>query len=337
VVKLAVEKLLEILDVLRPTDPEIIVGPEVGEDAAVIDLGNGLALVAHPDPISGALEFLGYLAIHVPANDVAVTGACPKYFMHVILIPEGTSLNVISRIANDARKALQEIGGHVVGGHTEVTDAVTHPLVITTAVGLADKESIVRTSGAKPGDVIIMTKSAGIEGTAVLASDFEDMLLSKGVPQSAIKEGKALIRQVSVVKEALALAKHKLVNSMHDPTEGGVIGGLTEIAYASNTSVIVDESKIPLKPVTKLLASAAHVDPLRMLSSGALLASVPEEKVSDVLRVVKGEAGVDVTVIGKVVERSDYLLRLIRLDGSIEDFRAPHVTDEIMKLWLEMR
>jgi len=336
-VKLAVKELLNILEALKPTDPAVIIGPEVGEDAAVIDLGDNLALVTHPDPISGALEFLGYLAVHVPANDVAVTGARPKYFMSVILIPEGTSPGVAGRIVNDMKEALQEIGGHAVGGHTEITDAVTHPIVITTAMGLARKESIVRTSGAKPGDVIIMTKTAGIEGTAVLASDFKDELLRKGVPWRAVKEGEALIRQVSVVKEALTLAKYGLANSMHDPTEGGVVGGLTEIAYASNTSIIVDEAKIPLNPVTKLLASAMRVDPLKMLSSGALLASIPEDKVSDALRVIREEAGVDAVIVGKVVERGDYLLRLIHADGSVEDFESPHVTDEIMKLWLEVK
>ncbi len=336
-VKLAVEELLKILEALKPTDPAVIVGPEVGEDAAIIDLGDELALVTHPDPISGALEFLGYLAVHVPANDVAVTGARPKYFMPVILVPEGAPLDTVSKVVNDVKEALQEIGGHVVGGHTEVTDAVTHPLVITTAMGLARKESIVRTSGAKPGDAVIMTKTAGIEGTAVLASDFRDELLRRGVPYTVVKEGEAMIRQVSVVKEALILAKHGLANSMHDPTEGGVIGGLTEIAYASNTSIIIDEAKIPLNPVTKSLASAMRVDPLKMLSSGALLATVPEDKANDALKVIREEAGVDATVIGKVVERSDYLLRLIHADGSVEDFRSPHVTDEIMKLWLETR
>ncbi len=334
-VKLAVEELLKILEALKPTDPAVVVGPEVGEDAAVVDLGDELALVTHPDPISGALEFLGYLAVHVPANDVAVTGARPKYFMPVILISEGTSLDAVSKVVNDMRKALWEVGGYVVGGHTEVTDAVTHPLVIMTAMGLARKESIVRTSGAKPGDVVIMTKTAGIEGTAVLASDFKEELLRKGVPQRVVKEGEALIRQVSVVKEALTLAKYGLANSMHDPTEGGVVGGLTEIAYASNISIIVDETKIPLNPVTKLLASAMRVDPLKMLSSGALLATVPKDKVGDALRVIREEARVDATVVGRVVERSDYLLRLIHADGSAEEFRSPHVTDEIMKLWLE--
>ncbi len=336
-VKLAVKELLKILEALKPTDPAVIVGPEVGEDAAIIDLGNELALVTHPDPISGALEFLGYLAVHVPANDVAVAGARPKYFMPVILVPEGTPLDTVSKVVNDVKEALQEIDGHVVGGHTEVTDAVTHPLVITTAMGLTRRESIVRTSGAKPGDAVIMTKTAGIEGTAVLASDFKDELLRRGVPYAVVKEGEALIRQVSVVKEALTLAEHRLANSMHDPTEGGVIGGLTEIAYASNTSIIIDETKIPLNPVTKLLASAMRVDPLKMLSSGALLATIPEDKVNDALRVIREEAGVDATVIGKVVERSDYLLRLIHADGSVEDFRNPLVTDEIMKLWLEAR
>ncbi len=336
-VKLAIEELLKILKALKPADPSVIIGPKVGEDAAVIDLGNGLTLVTHPDPISGALKFLGYLAIHVPANDVAVTGAHPKYFMPVILIPEGIPLEAIEGVVNDMRKALQEIGGHVVGGHTEVTDAVTHPLVITTAMGLARKESIVRTSGAKPGDLIIMTKTAGIEGTAVLASDFREELLHRGIPHTVAEKGEAMIRQVSVVKEALILAEHGFANAMHDPTEGGVVGGLTEIAYASNTSIIVNENKIPLNPVTKLLASAMGVDPLKMLSSGTLLASIPEDRVNDALRAIKGEAGVNATIIGKVVEKRDYLLHLIRMDGSTEVFRSPHVTDEIMRLWLRTK
>lgn len=291
-------------------------------------------MVIHPDPISGAIRYLGELSIHIPANDVAVTGARPRYFTTVIMLPEGIGKDVLVSIVNGISSAANSLNATVVGGHTEFTTAVTHPIVITTAFGFTRKDSIVQTSRARHGDILLMTKFAGIEGTAVLATDFREELVEKGVDPAVIDVGASMIEGVSVVKEALILAEEKLATAMHDPTEGGVLAGAAEIAAASNVSIEIDVNKVPIHPVTYEIAEALGVDPLKMLSSGALLATVPADKVEDAIKLLTRE-GVEVMPIGVVIARRDrrWLVRLVKDGKVIDELTEPYVEDEIMRLW----
>ncbi len=338
-VKLERRRLERLLSRLGITSSggDVLLGPAYGEDAAVIRIGCGRALITHSDPISGALRNLGLLSIHVSANDVAVTGAEPRYFLITILIPSSWDVDtVLEEVVSGASEALREIGGSIVGGHTEVTDLVRRPVTVTTAFGIITENNVIKTSGAKPGDVVIMTKEAGIEGASILATDFADALRAAGVSERVIQEVAGKVRLVSVVKEALALVREGVVNSMHDPTEGGIVAGLTEIAYASKTSIVAYANKVPVSRSTAEVTRALGIDPLKMLSSGSLLATVPEEGVSRALKALD-RAGVPATIIGKVTGRRDYLLKLVR-DGGVEEiFKEPYWRDEVMDLWVRIK
>ncbi|MEM1623502.1 MAG: AIR synthase family protein [Sulfolobales archaeon] len=313
-------------------DPSVIVGPSIGEDAAVIDIGDGKVLVAHVDPITGAVEFLGWLAVHIASNDVAVRGVKPRWLLSVLYLPEGATEELVDRITSQVDRAAKEVGAMVVGGHSEFTPGITRPLISMTAIGITKRDRYVTTGGARVGDVVVMTKSAGIEGTAILATDFRDVLLDLGVPESVVRRGSEFIREVSVVKEALALADAGLVTSMHDPTEGGLLGGLAEIAYASNTTIHVWEEKIPLAEETAVISSALGLDPLRLISSGTLVATVPRDKVGEALRVLR-DIGVEASVIGYVGERADGLVTIYRRSGVIERAKEVYVRDELVRAW----
>ncbi|MEM0056939.1 MAG: AIR synthase family protein, partial [Candidatus Geothermarchaeota archaeon] len=280
-------------------DPNVLIGPSIGEDAAAIDLGGDRILVIHVDPISGAVEYVGWLAVHIACNDIAVTGARPKWLLSVLYLPEGVSLEIIDTITQQIDSAAKEVNAMIVGGHTEYTPGINRPLISMTAAGLATKTSFVRTGGAKEGDYIIMTKTAGVEGTSILASDFSDILVDKGVPSSIIELSRNFIKRISVIKEALALSENGLVNSMHDPTEGGLIGGLTEIAYASNKTIEVWEDKVPVATETRTICSALKIDPLKLISSGVLLASVSENKLKEAIKIINS-IGINVAIIGRV-------------------------------------
>jgi hydrogenase maturation factor len=313
-------------------DPSVIIGPEVGEDAAVIDLGNERVLVVHPDPISGAVKYLGFLAIHIPCNDIAVTGAYPRYITSVIQLPDKFDMNTLSMITSQIAEASRDLGVTVVGGHTETVAGIDHPLITATALGITKKEHVVRTGNAKSGDVVLMTKTAGIEGTAVLATDFADLLISRGVPKDLIELGASMIKNVSVVKEAYALAIRRLVNSMHDPTEGGIVGGVAEIAYASNVSIELWVDEIPVHPITREFSWALGLDPLKFLSSGSLIATVPRSKVGDALSLLEG-MGVKAVIIGEVLKKKDFLISLVKGGEIIEKITDPFVEDEVISLW----
>ncbi len=311
-------------------DPSVIVGPAIGEDSAIIDLG-GFYLVAHSDPITGAVANIGWLSVHVAGNDVAVRGARPRWFLPVILLPEGSPLDLVDSITAQIDDAVRELGSMVVGGHSEYTPGLDRPIISMTALGLVEKDKLVLTSGARAGDYVIMTKSVAVEGTSILAVDFEEELLRKGVPRRVIEEAKRYSRMISVVREALELAEGRYTTSMHDPTEGGLIGGLTEIAYASRKTIEVWEERIPIAEETAVICKALRVNPLKLISSGVLIATIPERNVEEAIRKLE-TIGVKATIIGRVKEYNGTLVELRRMDGSIERFEDVHVEDELMRL-----
>ncbi len=332
-VKLPPDILIKyVLSRVGVKDPSVIVGPSIGEDAAVIDLGDGKALVVHVDPITGAVENIGWLAVHIACNDIAVRGVRPRWVLPVLYLPKGAGVELVDLITSQIDLAAKEVNVMVVGGHSEFTPGLNRPLISMTALGLAEGGRYVRTSGARVGDVIIMTKSAGIEGTAILSTDFKDVLSDKGVPEDVLRRGREFIRRVSVVKEALALAEAGLATSMHDPTEGGVLGGLAEVAYASGKTIEVWEERIPVAEETKVIANALGLDPLRLISSGVLLATVSEGKSSKALNTLES-LGVNASIIGRVREYSGYYVVLHRNDGSIEKLTGFFVRDELSRAW----
>ena len=315
-------------------DPDVIVGPQIGEDSAVIDIGNGKVLVVHADGITGAIEFLGWLAVHIVSNDIAVTGARPRWYLSTLYLPENVTEDVIDKITSQMDRAAKEIGVMIVGGHTEHTPKLERPLIATTAIGITDKSRFVRTGGARPGDKVIMTKVAAIEGTAILSTDFRGILIKKGVGENVLKSAASFLKDVSVVKEALALAERGLATSMHDPTEGGIIGGLSEIAYTSKTTLEVWEDKIPIASETLTICKALNVDPLRLISSGVLIATVPEDKVEEAIKVLEFN-GIRAKVVGEVKRRSGNSLVILHRKNGVEKVSDVYVHDELVRLWNE--
>ncbi len=309
-------------------DQKVIVGPAYGEDAAIIDFGEKV-LVVHVDPITGAVEWLGWLAVHIACNDIAVRGAKPKWLLCVLYLPEKTTEELIDKITSQIDSAAKELGVMIVGGHSEYTPGLDRPLISMTAIGLANKDKYVRTAGVKPGDYILMTKTVAIEGTSILATDFADKLREKGVSEELIKSGANFIKRISVVKEALILTDVG-VHSMHDPTEGGLLGGVAEMAYASNVEIEIWEDKVPIAKETKIFCEVLKIDPLKLISSGVLLAAVPPENVDEALKKLN-KAGINVSIIGKAREGRGVIL--YRKSGIVE--RIPeYIVDELYKLWV---
>jgi len=313
-------------------DPDVIVGPSYGEDASVIKVCDGKVLVVHSDPITGAEKRLGWLAVHIPCNDIAVRGAKPRWLLPTLLLPEKTGEEVLDEITAQMNEAASEIGVMIVGGHTEYTVGIDRPLVAVTAMGLTDEDRYVKTSGAEPGDLVVMTKTAAVEGTAILASDMADLLSSKGVPEDVLAEARRYSGFISVVEEALTLVEVG-VDAMHDPTEGGLLGGLAEMAHASGVLIEAWEDKIPVSTETKTICGALGIDPLKLISSGVVVAAIREDKVEEASSRLK-KLGGRLTVIGRVVEGKG--LKLYRSDGHVE-YVGEFVEDELFKLLSKLK
>jgi len=314
-------------------DPKVLTGPAIGEDAAIIDLGEEV-LVAHLDPITEAVSLIGWLAVNVVCNDIAVRGAKPRWLLQALYLPEGSDESLLNSITKQVDEAAKELNVSVVGGHSEVTPGLSRPFMAMVAIGTAPKGRYVTTRGAKPGDLVILTKGVGIEGTAILATDFERELLDKGVPMAVIERGKGYFKKVSVVREALSLAERGLANSMHDPTEGGVLGGVAELAYASGTTIVIYRDKLPISEETSSICRALGLDPLKLMSSGSLLATIPPPKVDEALEELR-KLGVRATVIGEVTEAKGSLVE-VRGRGCLKVFDV-YVEDELVKLWARNR
>lgn len=274
--KLTNEQLHDIvLSHIHKRRTETTIGPAVGEDCAVMRLGDEL-LVMTTDPITAASEGVGALAVEVCCNDVASAGAEPVALLLTLLVPPFAHSSDIEQIMLDAERAAQSVGADIVGGHTEITDAVTRIVVSATAVGRA-KNSVVSTSGMRVGDDIVMTKWAGLEGTLILARDYHEKL-QNAVPAAILGEGLRLASCLSVLPES-RVAVRCGATAMHDITEGGVYGAVWEMAHASGCGARLLRERIPMLESTRLLCDKIGVDPYRLISSGCLLISCPDADV----------------------------------------------------------
>jgi len=281
-----------------PSD-RLIIGPKVGEDAALIDMGDKI-LIAKANPITGAINRIGWLAVHVNANDVAVRGARPLWYMSIVFLPEGSKESLLETIMKDQHKACNEIGICVVGGHTEVAPDLNRPIIAGFMMGEVSKERFISTGGARPGDLIILTKGAGIEGTGIIANDLEDQLRTKVKPD-VIDKGKLFLNRISVLEEALTASSIGGVTSIHTPTEGGVLNGLLEIANASGSGFRIYAEKLLVADETRIICEALGIDPLRLLSSGSLLIVAKPDAIEQVLYALI-KKGINASIIGEFKE-----------------------------------
>jgi len=281
---------------------EVTVGPAAGIDGAVLDLGD-TSLVVSMDPITGAVERIGWLAVNVNANDVATFGVEPAFLFSCMLLPENAERKLVETISAQMNAAAKDLGIAIVGGHCESTPGLTNPIVVGCTMGLIEKGCYVTAGGAKPRDKLILTKSAGIEGTAILATDREQAL-KKTMSAKMLQAAKNFYSQISVVKDALTACKTDGVHAMHDPTEGGIAGGIHEMADASNVGAKIFEEAIPVQPETAKICSYFQIDPLQLISSGALLISAEAKSANEIVRNLKLKR-IQASVIGEFTENVD--------------------------------
>ena len=272
--KLPAEVLARLLEGDGSLSPEVLVGPAIGEDACAIEVEAGV-LVAATDPITLTGADLGRAVVTINANDVAVTGVRPRWFLATVLLPAGTAESEVERLFGDLRGALSAIGAVLVGGHTEVTDVVRRPVVVGHMLGLAPAGRIVRTGGVRPGDAIVQVGKVPIEGAAVLALEHTAALAS--APPASLRAAAAAMDDpgISVVEAALAAAELG-ATAMHDPTEGGLAAALWEMASAARVALRVDRDRIAWFAAGLDVCRAAGADPWATLASGMLLAAFPE-------------------------------------------------------------
>lgn len=318
----------------RITDPRVVLGPGVGEDAAAIDMGDRL-LIAKSDPITFATDSIGWYAVQVNANDVACTGAKPMWFLATILVPESFSEYEAEAVFDQVLEACAGLGISLVGGHSEVTYGIDRPIVMGSMLGEVDRDRLVRTGGAQEGDSVVVTKGIAIEGSALLAREKAQILKTQGVPPGIIEKASRFLIDpgISVVHDA-GIAIHSVqVHSLHDVTEGGIATGLREVAAASGLGVAVEEDSIPVLPECREICAALGLNPLGLLASGAMLVTLPAIDVPRLLSALESE-GIDAYEIGQILAPEEGL-QMIGRDGEVPLPEFPR--DELARYFSENR
>jgi len=302
---------------------EVTIRPGIGEDCAVIDFGE-YACIISTDPITGTANEIGRLAVHVACNDIASNGAQPLGLMLTIMAPESTTEEDIENIMKQAGKAAAELKVEIIGGHTEITNAVNRVIISATALGRQLKDKVISAGGARPGDRIIMTKNLALEGTAIIANDWEDRL-RKDLGNDLLEEAKSMMNDISVVKEGV-VAGEMGASGMHDITEGGLLGAVWEMCEASSVGALLYKDKVFIAHSTEKICNYFSIDPFRLISSGCMLITIAETKAESLVKVLESH-GIRASVIGEITKTARYM----RDGENFIPIEAPQ-SDELYKI-----
>jgi len=312
-----------IMDNINYKREDVVLRSGIGEDCAGVQFGEDVCLLT-TDPITGAASEVGKLAVHISCNDIASNGAAPVAILLTILAPEDTTEDDLKLIMKQAHEEASKLEVEIVGGHTEITNAVNRIVVSSTAIGKQKKTELFSNKNVQLGDLLIMTKSAGLEGTGIIAFEKEDELKSV-LSDVEIKAAKDLLDKISVVKEGIIAGKQG-VSSMHDITEGGVLGAVWEICEGAGLGSIIKYESIHIHDVTHKICNHFEINPLRLISSGTMLMTVSQDGLDQLMESLK-DASIEVAVIGEMTSKDVYLERRGRLS-----YVTPPDSDELYKV-----
>jgi len=298
--KLPHELLTRLLAKWPVTDPRVLLGPGVGLDCAVLDFGDTL-LVLKTDPITFVTGELGWYGVQVNANDIATSGAAPRWFLATLLLPDQSSTQEwVAEIFQQICEACQQIGVALIGGHTEITYGLDRPILVGTMIGEVPRGRLITPQGASPGDRILLTKGVPIEATAILAREFPEKLVAVLTPGELQQAQQFLYDPgISVLRDARLATQAGVVSAMHDPTEGGLTGALWELAEASSRRLLIDVNAVPVPELSARICHRLGLDPLAAIASGALLLTAPPDSVSTIQQALESD-GIPCAEIGSV-------------------------------------
>ena len=283
-------------------DPSVIVNPGIGEDTAAVDIAEGQVLVLTSDPITFATDSAGRYAVLVNANDIATSGARPQWLLTALLFPVNTTCAQVEKVMHDLSETCREHGITLCGGHTEITDAVSRPVITGTMAGTVDREKLIEKNKMEKGHHIFLTKGVCVEGTAIMAREFGDRLTPDPLSLEELEQSKGFLSHISVLEEARIAARIPGVSAMHDVTEGGLASAVAELSAAGGHKVLIQMDKIPVYDQTRKICRAFGLDPLGLIGSGSLLICCDEESSPNLAQELE-KAGVSATKIGVVGEK----------------------------------
>jgi len=327
--KLDMHLLTRLLQSYTSIDERVAIGPKVGEDAAVLDFGDRY-LVAKTNPITFATEEIGWYLVNVCVNNMVVRGVRPRWMLNTILLPEGkTTAEMVEQIFRQIYQACSEVDVLIIGGHTEVTFGLDRPLAVGCLIGEIERQRLIPTGGAQPGDTVLVTKSLAIEGTAILAREKQETLLRKGYDLEFIQRAQGFLYDpgISVYDEALTAAETGVVHAMTDATEGGLATALHELAEAAGVGLRIEAESIPIRAETQKICAEFGIEPMGLIASGMLILTAPQQKADDLRRQL-AERGLTCTAIGSITPRENG--RLLSVEGELVELPY-YASDELTR------
>ena len=306
-----------VIDRISLKRPEVLVRAGVGEDCAVIDFGE-YECVLSTDPITAAVGDIGRLAIHISCNDIASNGVEPVGILLAVMLPEGSTEDDVKTIMGQAADAAAACNVEIIGGHTEVTPAVNKPVIVSTAIGRGLRGRSASAKNIKVGDAVIMTKTAGLEGTGIIAGDFKEQL-KEILTDEELAEAKALLGNVSVVRDG-TVAGSVGTHGMHDVTEGGILGAIWEMCRIAGVGAEIHEAAVAVKDVTRKICAHYGIDYMRLISSGSMIIMAGQEKKNEIIKKLAA-VGVEAAEIGVITPPESGLV-LVKGSGADES-RVP--------------
>lgn len=305
----------ELLSDYRFDDPSVIVGPSVGEDTAAVDIDGEAVLVLKSDPITFATESIGRYAVLINANDLATAGADARWMLATLLLPCGFSRAQVRQIFADLNAACTAWDITMCGGHTEITDAVSRPVVVGMMAGTIARGDLIRKNRMAPGDRVLVTKGVAVEGTAIIAAEFGALLLEKGMTTAEVETCRRFESMISILPEARIAWKVGGVSALHDVTEGGIATALTELSQAGGRGLRIRCDAVPVYPQTRRMGDLLGIDPMGLIGSGSLLICCRADRadrlvselekngiaVADIGVATQDEPGIDATENGSPV------------------------------------
>lgn len=321
--------LEKFVDAVQFVDPGIIIGPGVGEDTAALDIAGQEVLVLKSDPITFVAQDAGYYAVVINANDIATAGARPRWMLATLLFPPATTALQIHRTMLDIRDVCTDLDISLCGGHTEITDAVTRPVITGMMAGLVDRTDLLEKSNLRPGDRILLTKRVAVEGTAILAAEFEQRLIAQGIGSETLRTGTALLTRLSILPEAELAAQDPGTVALHDVTEGGLSTALFELSHAAGYRLKIHMDKIPVYAETRKMCRALDLNPLGLIGSGSLLIACRPSSMAVIMQRLEA-ADIEVACIGEATEKG---CGIDALEGSRPAAWPTFEVDELTRLF----
>jgi HAD superfamily hydrolase (TIGR01509 family) len=324
--KLPNDLLEEFLDQFDFDDPSVLIKPGVGQDTAAVVMDREEILVLKSDPITFATDAVGQYAILINANDIATSGAIPKWFLTTLLFPVGITALAIQHVMQELYAVCSKWGITLCGGHTEITDAVSRPVVTGMMAGTVAKHDLIDKHNITAGDKVLFTKAVAVEGTAIIAREFGSNLKELGMASEEIEDCCQFLSSISILEEAHIAGRVHGVSAMHDVTEGGLATALEELSIAGGQKIRVDMDKIPVFPQTQKICRLLGIDPLGLIGSGSLLICCRANTCDDLILKIR-KSGIDIKCIGKVLGTGKGIEAISR-DGKVQwpRFEADELT-----------